>query len=76
MATVSPTAGLLTTQINHEQEKAYDDMALKISGELETNTETMLKSYRYTLADARPTLSALMIFKHRGLREPGLPQCC
>jgi beta-lactamase regulating signal transducer with metallopeptidase domain len=59
MATVSPAAGLVMTQINREEEKACDDMAVKITGELEVYTDMLLKSYRYALAHQRPVESRL-----------------
>jgi Zn-dependent protease with chaperone function len=54
MAAVSPAAGLVMTQINREEEKACDDMAVEIIGKPEAYTDMLLKSYRYALAHQRP----------------------
>jgi Zn-dependent protease with chaperone function len=61
MATVSPTAGLVMTQINREEEKACDDMAVKITGEPEVYADMLLKSYRYALAHQRSVEGKLNI---------------
>lgn len=61
MAIVSPTAGLVMTQINREEEKACDDMAVKITGDPEVYSDMLLKSYRYALAHQRPVEGKLNI---------------
>ena len=61
MAMISPTAGLVTTQINREEEKACDEMAVKVAGEPEIYTDMLLKSYRYALAHTRPVEGKLRL---------------
>ena len=61
MAVVSPVAGLVVTNINREEEKAADEMAVKVVGQPEAYTDMLLKSYRYALNHARPVESKLLL---------------
>jgi beta-lactamase regulating signal transducer with metallopeptidase domain len=61
MAVVSPTAGLVMTQINREEEKACDDMAVKIVGQPEVYSGMLLKSYHYALAHTKPAEGKLQL---------------
>jgi Zn-dependent protease with chaperone function len=61
MAVVSPVAGLVVTNINREEEKAADEMAVKVMGQPEAYTDMLLKSYRYALNHARPIEGKLQL---------------
>ena len=47
LTSVSPIAGLLATQLQHEEEKACDDMAINALGKPEAYAAMLLKSYRF-----------------------------
>jgi Zn-dependent protease with chaperone function len=61
MAMVSPVAGLVVTNINREEEKAADEMAVKVMGQPEAYTDMLLKSYRYALNHTRPVQGKLQL---------------
>ncbi len=54
-------AGLVVTNINREEEKAADEMAVKVMGQPEAYTDMLLKSYRYALNHARPVEGKLQL---------------
>lgn len=45
---ISPMARLLSTQLSMEEEKACDDMAVRILGKPDVYAEMLLKSYRFS----------------------------
>ena len=53
LALVTPVAGLVSAHIRREEEKACDDVAVRIAGDRKTYADMLLKSYRYALAQDR-----------------------
>ncbi len=56
---VAPLAGLLAAQLQHEEEKACDDMAIAVLGDRDVFASMLLKSYRYASQEARPLWQGL-----------------
>lgn len=54
LALISPVAGLVSAHISREEERACDDMAVRVAGDRETYADMLLKSYRYALNQDRP----------------------
>lgn len=54
IAPVIPIAGLLSTQLAREEEKACDDMAIRVMGKPDIYAEMLLKSYRFSQDSKNP----------------------
>lgn len=74
LAVVSPVAGLVSAHIYREEEKACDDMAVRITGEREAYADMLLKSYRYALAQDRSLAKHLAFLPHLLGRRPALSE--
>ncbi len=51
---VSPIAGLVVAQLEREEEKACDDMAVTVLGKPEVYADMLLGSYRFSTGQANP----------------------
>ncbi len=54
-------AALVMTHINREEEKAADEMAVRVMGQPEAYADMLLKSYRYALNHAHPVEGKLQV---------------
>jgi Zn-dependent protease with chaperone function len=60
-AIISPAAGLVIMNVSREEEKACDEMAVRVMGDSDAYAEMLLKSYRYALNHARPIGGKLQV---------------
>lgn len=74
LAVVSPVAALVSAHIHREEEKACDDMAVRITGDRETYADMLLKSYRYALAQDRSLARHLAFLPQLLGRRPALSE--
>ncbi len=61
IASVSPIAQLISGQLEREEEKACDDMAVTALGNSEPYTEMLLKSYRFAAGQKSPLSGRLQV---------------
>lgn len=59
LATLNPFAGVMASQLQREEEKACDDIAVDIVGDPEGYAAMLLRSYRYAAATAGPLAGGL-----------------
>jgi Zn-dependent protease with chaperone function len=74
LAVVSPVAGLVSAHIHQEEEKACDDMAVRITGDREAYADMLLKSYRYALAQDESPAKRLAFLPQLLGRRPALSE--
>lgn len=74
LTVVSPVAGLVSAHIHREEEKACDDVAVRITGDRAAYADMLLKSYRYALAQDRSLAKRLAFLPQLLGRRPALSE--
>lgn len=59
LAVVSPVAGLVIADVSREEERACDEMAVRVTHDAEGYAETLLKTYRYAKEQGNPLVKTL-----------------
>jgi len=59
LAVLNPLAGLMSRQLELEEERACDDVAVAVVGDAQAYANVLLDGYRFARSEARATLPSL-----------------